>query len=554
MTNINLSVRDEEKYSYIEDTSRPKVLFVYIFGILSWSLVLWGFSGAVIYNEIYRYLVGPLLLLMTIYHFVSFGINLFFKQFDLNLHHQLVKSIKSKWNKNNAPCVDIFLPICGEKIEVLQNTWHHVSKLDYPNFKAYVLDDSKINTAEHKALAESYNFTYVERPNKGEMKKAGNLKYSYERTSGEYIVIFDADFAPHTDFINETIPYLISDKKIGILQTPQFFDTTTEMHNRSMVEYGASYVQEDFYRVIQVSRDRLGGTLCCGSNAVYRREALDMIGGTVQIEHSEDAHTGFSLASLGWKIKYIPVVLAKGLCPDDLHNYFHQQHRWCSGSMSLMLTKKFWQSKLSFKQKLCYISGFMYYLHHPIGLLLSFQLFISIYLFNDSISILNAYPFYPFLIFSFIILPWFRLPKFRIGSLFSSFTQLYAYSHAVFTGLVGKNVGWIPTNARTKSVSSAFNQTTVFIGIYIFFYILCVAVAVKLDGLHLFDYNYYSLQFWIFWNLFFSSLLLHKMLEVIYLAETKNVTITGVGRLFVGLRLYVPYIIVYMLTLYVVSL
>jgi hypothetical protein len=29
------------------------------------------------------------------------------------------------------------------------------------------------------------------------MKKAGNLKYAYERTQGEYIVIFDADFARH---------------------------------------------------------------------------------------------------------------------------------------------------------------------------------------------------------------------------------------------------------------------------------------------------------------------------------------------------------------------
>lgn len=554
---MNLSVKDSEKYCYIKDTSRTKVLFVYIFGILSWLLVLWGFSGAVLYVDIYRYLVGPLLLVMTIYHFISFGINLFFKQLDLKKHLELVNDIVPGWKQNaNQPSVDIFLPICGENIDVLKNTWEHVAKLDYKNFKVFVLDDSKINTNEHRSLAESFGFTYIERPNKGEMKKAGNLKHAYGQTSGEYIVIFDADFAPHRDFLNETLPYLIKDQKIGILQTPQFFDTTEEMHKRSLIEYGASYVQEDFYRVIQVARDRLGGTLCCGSNAVYRRSALDMIGGTVQIEHSEDAHTGFNLAAIGWKIKFLPVVLAKGLCPDDLHNYFHQQHRWCSGSMSLMLTKKFWDSNLSFKQKLCYVSGFLYYLHHPVGLLLSFQLFISIYLFNDNISLVNAWPFYPFLIFSFVVLPWFRLPKYKLGSLLASFTQLYAYSHAVFTGLIGKNVGWIPTNAKVKGVSTAFNQTTVFIGVYTFFYIVFVAIAVRLDGLHLFDYNYYSIQFWIFWNLFFSFLLLYKMLEVIFQAEIRSLETnpTLAHKISVSAKLYLPYILVYLLTLLIIGL
>ena len=554
---MNLSVKDSEKYCYINNTTRGKVLFVYIFGILSWLLVLWGFSGAVIYNDIYRYVVGPLLLVMTIYHFISFGINLFFKQLDLKQHLEIVSETLSVWKSNeNEPSVDIFLPICGENIEVLKNTWEHVANLDYKNFNVFVLDDSKVYIEQHKQLAESLNFTYLERPNKGEMKKAGNLKYAYERTNGEYIVIFDADFAPHKDFLNETLPYLIKDTKIGILQTPQFFDTTEEMHKKSMIEYGASYVQEDFYRVIQVARDQLGGTLCCGSNAVYRRSALDMIGGTVQIEHSEDAHTGFSLAAIGWKIKFLPVVLAKGLCPDDLHNYFHQQHRWCSGSMSLMLTKKFWSSNLSFKQKLCYISGFLYYLHHPVGLLLSFQLFISLYLFSDNISLVNTWPFYPFLIFSFIVLPWFRLPKYKLGSLLGSFMQLYVYSHAVFTGLVGKNVGWIPTNAKVKGVSTTFNQTTVFIGAYTFFYLLFIAIAIRLDDLHLFNYNYYSIQFWIFWNLFFSFLLLHKMLEVVFESEIRSMqTVPSFkNKLTVGAKLYLPYVLVYLLTFLIIDL
>lgn len=554
---MDLSVKDSEKYSYIESTPRSKVVFIFIFGLLSWLLVLWGFSSAIIYNDVYRYFIGPILIVLTINHFISFGINLFFKQLDLREHFDLVKKTLTTWKSSNSePTVDIFLPICGENIEVLKNTWEHVRKLDYKNYRVFVLDDSKVNTEEHRKLAESFGFSHLERPNKGEMKKAGNLKYAYGLTKGEFIVIFDADFAPHKDFLNETLPYLIKDKKIGILQTPQFFDTTKEMHGRSIVEYGAGYVQEDFYRVFQVARSQFGGTICCGSNAVYRRSVLDMIGGMVQIEHSEDVYTGFVLRSLGWKVVYLPVILAKGLCPDDLHNYFHQQHRWCSGSMSMMTSKKFWQSNVGIMTKLCYISGFLFYLQQPLTILLSFQLFLSIFFFNDSISLFDAWPFYPFIVYAFIVMPLFRIPKYRLGSIFALFVQLYAYSHAVFTTLLGRSVGWIPTNTKVKGVSSVFNQTTILVGIYIFIYLLFVAAALRMENLQFFNYDYYSIQFWILWNLFFSSLLLHKMLEVIFEAEIRSMQKAPslINKLAIGAKLYLPYILIYLLTLFVIGL
>ena len=361
-------------------------------------------------------------------------------------------------------------------------------------------------------MAELFGFTYFERPNKGEMKKAGNLKYGYERTNGEFIVIFDADFAPHKDFLRELVPYM-SDSKIGIVQSPQYFQTDKEVYNRSPLEYGGAYVQEDFYRVIQVSRNNLGGALCCGSNALYRRTALNEIGGTVQIEHSEDAHTGFALAEKKWKIQYLPIILAVGISPDNLHAYFHQQHRWCSGSMSLMLTKKFWKSSLSWKQKLCYITGFLYYLHHPIGLFMSFQLFITLFLYNEYVSFANAFLFYPYLIFSFIILPLSRIPRLKWGCLFVSLVQLYSYSHAIVVAFLRSSVGWISTGTKHSRVSSAFNQTMIIVGLYTSIYGFLLLFAAFIGYLHVFNLNYYSIQFWLFYNMILSTFLFWQMFK-----------------------------------------
>lgn len=80
------------------------------------------------------------------------------------------------------------------------------------------------------------------------MKKAGNLRYAFARTSGDAVVIFDADFCPRSDFLRETTPYLLN-SEIGILQTPQFFRWREE---QTWVEQGAGSCQEFFYRMVQV--------------------------------------------------------------------------------------------------------------------------------------------------------------------------------------------------------------------------------------------------------------------------------------------------------------
>ena len=98
-----------------------------------------------------------------------------------------------------------------------------------------------------------------------------------------------------------------------------------------------------------------------GSNAVYRRAALEEVGGTAEIGHSEDVHTGFYALTRGWKLRYIPLALACGVSPDTPRAFFAQQMRWCSGSTTLLTNKDFWKSPLSPVQKICYLSGMMYY-------------------------------------------------------------------------------------------------------------------------------------------------------------------------------------------------
>ena len=96
-----------------------------------------------------------------LYQVVSLPVNFTGTSFDLAVHNERVR----RWRPRRYPDVDIFLPICGEPIEVLNNTWTGVSELihAYPGVAcAVVLDDG--DSDEAAALAPSFGFTYRRRP------------------------------------------------------------------------------------------------------------------------------------------------------------------------------------------------------------------------------------------------------------------------------------------------------------------------------------------------------------------------------------------------------
>lgn len=381
-----------------------------------------------------------------IYLTFTYVIGIFGKDFDYEKH----KRITLAWTDVSAnEEIDILLPICGEPIEIILNTWKHVAKLALAHegkIKVWVLDDKK--DIKIAALAEKFQFNYIARPT-NELKKAGNLRYAFSRTKAPYFIIFDADFAPRQDFIQNTMPYFYEDKKVGIVQTPQFFEIVPEL---TKVQRGAASVQELFYRLIQVSRDSFDGAICVGSNAVYSRSHLDKFGGTAPIGYSEDVRTGVRLTMTGEKVRYIPLNLAMGTCPETWKSFFTQYYRWSMGSLDLMLSREFWTNKLSFMQYICYLSGMMYYL--TTGLSVIFASVPSIYLLlykPEYIFWFNLIFALPSVILSvFYMKIWQKLP-YDLDVLRVRQVSFYAHIYALKDILCNTLEEWKPTGANTSS-------------------------------------------------------------------------------------------------------
>ena len=428
---------DSEKYAYV----KRHAWVLTVCSLLSFPPLVYS-QVRMMQGSSWFWWYAPFVLLGFICFLLPLVTDRLGRSFDLEEHDRLVTA----WQPPRYPTVDIFLPVCGEPVEVLRNTWIHVARLcrHYPGqVTPYVLDDSA--SPELKVMARSFGFAYATRPDRGWYKKSGNLLYGFEISEGEFILLLDADFAPRSDLLDETLPYMRAFPDTAIVQTPQYFHITDR---QTWVERGAGAVQEMFYRSIQTARARKGGAICCGSCAVYRRTALEENGGMTLAEHSEDLRTGFDLQRLGWRLRYLPISLSTGNCPDNVVAYLNQQYRWCCGTLGLLSTRKFWRAKLPVYERLCWLSAFTYYLYTSVYTFIGPALAVlMLLLVPDLINFRNLIYLAPFLIYLGIIFPaWHRAP-FRLEAWSVKVIIGWAHVFAFFDLLRGKPRGWRPSGA-----------------------------------------------------------------------------------------------------------
>ncbi|WP_019970261.1 glycosyltransferase family 2 protein [Mycobacterium sp. 141] len=429
---------DEEVYWYFGSQMRwVQVMLLLAFVLAAWSLLQFSMSKVEVLWFMLVVLglnvVGNVLAVVT-----SFNT----RRYSASGHRALVEGWKPH---GTAPSVDVYLPTYGEGLDVLRNTYTYVAAMEWDGVvNVYVLDDGARENVER--LAREFGFHYIVRTNRGHMKKAGNLQFAFTRTSGDHIVILDADFCPRADFLKHLVPYM-DDPTVGIVQSPQYFDTTEE---QNWIQRTAGATQELFYRWILPSRDRFDAAVCVGTCAIYRREALAAAGGFAQIEHSEDIHTGLQLMRAGYHTRYVPVIVSRGLCPSDLAGFLNQQYRWCNGSLVRLDNEHSGADGVGMtaRQRICFWAGVMYYITTAINVVALFiPGLIMAAFFPSQVQPMQFVPFLVGLWVYLVVLPFVSKGRWRFEVLRIQMAYSYAHIVAIVHKLRGRSAGWVPTGA-----------------------------------------------------------------------------------------------------------
>ncbi|MED1737945.1 glycosyltransferase [Bacillus swezeyi] len=262
-------------------------------------------------------------------------------------------------DQDQWPSVDILIATYNEERHVLKKSVAGCLNLDYPKelVNIYLCDDGK--RSDIKKLAEAFGVHYLMREN-NEHAKAGNLNHAMSCSSGELIVTMDADMVPLPSLLRKTVGYF-KKKKVAFVQTPQAF------YNEDPYQYnlfsGANIPNEQdfFMRRLQAGKDRFNAVMYVGSNTVFRRTALEEIGGFATGVITEDMATGMLLQTK-YQSVFVSEVLAVGLAPETWTDLLKQRDRWCRGNIQC---GKKWNplflKGLTPMQRLLYFDGILFW-------------------------------------------------------------------------------------------------------------------------------------------------------------------------------------------------
>ncbi|MFC1461579.1 glycosyltransferase family 2 protein [Verrucomicrobiota bacterium] len=260
------------------------------------------------------------------------------------------------------PPVAVIVSSFREPIAVVEQTLVSFYNLTYPNKQIYFLDDTRydlpgVDPGEMQDYRQAVDdmcrrmkvslFRRQWRGAKAGMindfldflegtpKEGSSMQnYGKEENTGkpEYIVVFDADMNPLPGFIEKLVAVMESNTQMAFVQTPQYY--TNFEHN--LVARAAGLQQAVFYEYICEGKSLQDAMFCCGTNVIFRREALMDVDGFDESSVTEDFATSLKFHLKGWRSLYLNHVGAFGMGPEDLGSFFKQQFRWALGTVGLL--------------------------------------------------------------------------------------------------------------------------------------------------------------------------------------------------------------------------
>ena len=251
------------------------------------------------------------------------------------------------------PSIDVLICSYNEEKEILERTIVGALGMDYPNFRVWMLDDSRRDWV--KTLCAELGCRYLSRSDNAHAK-AGNINHALKHIGAlpdppDFVSILDADFVPTPRFLKRAMS-LFRDPAVGVVQTPQHFINPDPIQ----INLGATKFWPDeqrfFFDIVLPSKDAWSAAFCCGTSSIIRMQPLMEIGGFPVDSVTEDYLLSLRLKEKGFLTAYLNEPLTYGLAPEGLKEYITQRSRWCLGFMQIARGRS---GPLSFGSPLAFI-------------------------------------------------------------------------------------------------------------------------------------------------------------------------------------------------------
>ena len=161
--------------------------------------------------------------------------------------------------------------------------------------------------------------------------KAGALDAGLRTATGEFVLIFDADFVAPPDILEKTLGHF-TDPKVGMVQARWGHIN----RDYSLLTEVQSIMLDGHFIMEHGARSRAGRFFNFnGTAGVWRRAVIADAGGWQHDTLTEDLDLSYRAQLRGWRFVYLPDLVAPAELPVEMNAFKTQQQRWAKGSVQV---------------------------------------------------------------------------------------------------------------------------------------------------------------------------------------------------------------------------
>ena len=235
----------------------------------------------------------------------------------------------------DLPAYTIILALFKEA-DMVEQLLNHIDRLDYPRDRLQIIAalerDDPNTIAACKRLGKALDLQLSYGIGRLPRTKPRALNAALRRATGEFVVVYDAEDAPHPLQLREAAGvFARSPASLAVVQSP--LTAIPDPVNGREIGWQFALDYAVHFHVVQPFLSMLGMPMPLGGTSNHiRRTALDAVGGWDPWNVTEDADLAFRLVRAGFGVK-MSRLATREVAPAALPSWVRQRSRWIKGHM-----------------------------------------------------------------------------------------------------------------------------------------------------------------------------------------------------------------------------